>query len=597
MKLASIYSNQEDVFPTITFNAGFNVIFARVKDPTAKGKDSHNLGKTFLITVLDFLLLAEIDAEHPFRKRKEVFEGLVLFLEIETHTGQFVTVRREIETKSLINLEVSDQRHQNLAFQEHADWTLRSLSVEKARQKLNSLLHLETIEPEDYRKGLSYVMRRQSDYHDVFKTSKFAKGSDKYWKPFVTQLLGFPRDLIVKKYATDSQISDLEARRKVFEQEAGSNNEAYDEIRGLIQIKETEAQRSRDRLDTFSFREVEAEINDRLVDDIEVAISSLNRRRYSLDYELREIDKSLRTKIKFDLETIQRLFNEAQIELPSSLVRSYSEVIEFNTKMSSHRSERLRQTREKLSSDRVLLQDQLDQLDARRTEALSLLEQKETLVKYRAMQQLVSAKETEILTLRHQLAQLDKAAILQAETETVKQELGELVKQIREAIRGNNATYSNIRAAFSNCVDTVLNVQALMVVTVNQSGNIDFNVRTLDSNSEGRETSESLGTSYKKVLCACFDLALMQVYSGVPFYHFVYHDGVFEGLDNRKKVNLLNLIRSACEIYGIQYILTVIDSDLPRDDRDNKEMFREDDIVRELHDLDYTGRLFRTSAF
>jgi uncharacterized protein YydD (DUF2326 family) len=132
---------------------------------------------------------------------------------------------------------------------------------------------------------------------------------------------------------------------------------------------------------------------------------------------------------------------------------------------------------------------------------------------------------------------------------------------------------------------------------VNEYGNLEFNTRTIDRQISERETSEALGTSYKKILCACFDLALLSVYASERFYHFAYHDGIFEGLDNRKKVSLLALIRRVCNEKGIQHILTVIDSDLPRDERDNKLLFSSEEIIRELHDGGNEGRLFKMVAF
>jgi uncharacterized protein YydD (DUF2326 family) len=90
---------------------------------------------------------------------------------------------------------------------------------------------------------------------------------------------------------------------------------------------------------------------------------------------------------------------------------------------------------------------------------------------------------------------------------------------------------------------------------------------------------------------------VLSVYSDAPFYRFVYHDGIFEGLDNRKKVQLLNLVRRVCHDKGIQYFLSVIDSDLPRDERDQKLLFTEDEIIRQLHDGGKDGRLFRMQKF
>ena len=143
----------------------------------------------------------------------------------------------------------------------------------------------------------------------------------------------------------------------------------------------------------------------------------------------------------------------------------------------------------------------------------------------------------------------------------------------------------------------MLKAEALISIIVNKNGNLEFNVRTLDRNISERETSEDQGTSYRKMLAACFDLTLLIEYSSKKFYRFAYHDGIFEGLDNRRKVSLLNMIRQACEKFGIQYILTVIDSDLPRDQTDQKLLFTEWEIIRYLNDTGDSGRLFKTRAF
>jgi uncharacterized protein YydD (DUF2326 family) len=42
-------------------------------------------------------------------------------------------------------------------------------------------------------------------------------------------------------------------------------------------------------------------------------------------------------------------------------------------------------------------------------------------------------------------------------------------------------------------------------------------------------------------------------------------------------------------------MLTVIDSDIPRDERENKIVFPDAEIVLRLHDRDDSGRLFEMS--
>ncbi|MBV9868746.1 MAG: DUF2326 domain-containing protein [Abitibacteriaceae bacterium] len=597
MKLSALYANKADIFPPIKFHEGFNVVFARVKNPKIKEKDSHNLGKTFLITVIDFCLLAEADKHHPFKIHSEVFKDFVFYLEIKTHSGHYVTVRRLVEGRNPVSIHVSHSPNTDLTRLFEPSWTYADLPLTKAIKQLNDLLDLSAIAPYNYRKGLGYILRRQTDYDELFRISKFSRSADKDWKPFLAQIIGFNHAIIDRKYELDETVDKLKLRQQTIEEEAGSTSEEYDEVKGLLEIRSSTLEGLRTELDQFSFRGVEAVINEDLVSNIESNIANLNRRRYTIDYELTEIAKSLETGFEFDLNRVQQVFAEAQLELPQALVHSYKEVIELNRRMSDGRKERLHKLRDKLERERAEIENLITDLDSERTAALAILEEKQTLEKYRKIQRRFSQQEAQVIVLQQRLADLDRAANIQKDIDTQRQKVNDAIQEIRESVRHDNSTYTAIRTTFSRCVERVLNVQALLSVSVNQEGNLDFNVRTLDPEMSGRETSEGAGASYKKILCACFDIAVVGVYASKPFYHFLYHDGIFEGLDNRKKVNLLNLIRDITINQKIQYILTVIDSDLPRDERDMKLLFTQEEIVRELHDEGDSGRLFKMPPF
>lgn len=171
------------------------------------------------------------------------------------------------------------------------------------------------------------------------------------------------------------------------------------------------------------------------------------------------------------------------------------------------------------------------------------------------------------------------------------------IAKIKSAVRRGNVRYKEIREFFSSTFSGIVDAYAVMSVTVNTKDNVEFEIQTMDRSRGNKKTSEGKGFSYGKLLCVCFDLALVVNYANESFYRFVYHDGVFESLDNRKKVALIDLVRDVCESEGIQYILTVIDTDLPRDDRDSKLLFSKTEIVRELHDEGAQGRLFRMEKF
>ena len=120
--------------------------------------------------------------------------------------------------------------------------------------------------------------------------------------------------------------------------------------------------------------------------------------------------------------------------------------------------------------------------------------------------------------------------------------------------------FSTIRLYFNEIVEEVIDRKALLSVSSNKYGHLEFKAQILDES--GNETSADLGTTYRKLLCAAFDLSIVRAHLDKKYPRFVYHDGIFESLDDRKKVNLLNVIRRYSG-YGIQTIITLIDSDLP----------------------------------
>ncbi|MBN2267245.1 MAG: DUF2326 domain-containing protein [Candidatus Babeliaceae bacterium] len=595
MKLSRLYSNKNDIFPLIEFRDDFNVVFARVKDPIKTDRDSHNLGKTFLANLIDFCLLGDLEKDHPFKERPELFADFIFFLEIVLVDNTYITVKRKTSGKSNLCLHISS-KSMNLASLPDSEWEYSGLSIVDGREKLNRLLNLDVIKPFDYRKGITYFLRRQADYNDVFQISKFAVGKHRDWKPYMAQVLGLNRDFVQQKYDLDEEIEDKENDKAKLAKKAGVRNKKYDEIKSLIEIKSKAARKYQKQLDDFSFFELEADINDEVIRRIEKLISDFNQERYLIDYELQEIDNSLSADYVIDAKKMFVVFEDVKLLMPESLVRQYDELVEFNKRLSIDRQKKLKELKVKLSYRKDELDSSLRELDNERQKALNLLKQKETLQKYKSLQGELLSMEKELLDLQQQLTQLDEISVIEHRIEELKIERSSVIHQLSETLKEENSVYSNIRQLFSQYVEEVLSVPAALYTDINAAGNLDFKSRVIDK-AIGQETYQWKGTSYQKILCACFDLAILCTYSKTRFYKFVYHDGIFEGLDNRKKVKLLNMVRNLCHEYGIQYILTVIDSDLPRDDKDNKLLFDEKEIIRLLQDSGDEGRLFRMPIF
>ena len=127
----------------------------------------------------------------------------------------------------------------------------------------------------------------------------------------------------------------------------------------------------------------------------------------------------------------------------------------------------------------------------------------------------------------------------------------------------------------------------------NKEGHLEFKAEILDE--AGNTTSADTGFTYRKLLCIAFDLAVLRCHIDDRFPRFVFHDGVFESLDPRKKVKLLGEIRRLAE-EGLQLIITLIDAELPKGEGDAAKL-EDTEIVLTLHDEGDDGRLFRMRSW
>lgn len=596
MKLSCLYCSSEEAFPRIRFHAGLNVVFARVKNYHLTDKDSHNLGKTYLANVIDFCLLATIKQDHAFRRNSERFGGLVFYLEVICVSGKYVTIRRPVSGRANIRIHVADGP-MDLRNLSESGWTHRGLGEEKAQKQLDIELGLTAIDPFPYRKGLGYFLRRQNDYNDIFRISNFGIGKDRDWKPFMALLLGFDSNLVSEKYAIEEAITRLKADVASIEKEIGVTSEQLDEVRGKIQLlKDQIASLTKER-DALRFFDQDMDLTKELVGDIEKQIGALNERRYRFMSQQEEISTALRTDLSFELGQLRALFEEAQIYFPEALAKEYEELVEFNRGMTSARRSRLRDHATRIAQELETLNVQLRLLDERRAAAAAALQNAETVVQYRRLDRRISSERETLLDLEVRASRLDMTTEQRSQQRDLEIERTKIIGALNAMVNKPNPHYTEVRRYFAESARDILSVYALLSVRVNNLGNLEFEHTISEDLMATKLTSEADGFSYEKMLCVCFDLALLQAFSSRPFYRFAYHDGVFEALYNERKRRLLIKVRDVIRTAGIQYILTVIDSDLPRDESDDQLYFEEDEVIRELHGDDDSGRLFPGPPF
>jgi len=256
MKLVKIYANKN--FKNIEFEPEFNVVMATTFEKQKK-KDTHGLGKTSLVHVINFILLGSFNKKIFGNK---IFNGVVFYGELALNNGNYLIVKREIDTNTKISFKINDTKSQGFKIPEN--WDEENVSFEKAQSKLNEFLGFNVVTNYDYRKSVTYFLRSQQDYLSVFELNKF-KGKHIYWKPFVFELFGYDSQLLVNKLSYEDNIKAKKDIIRVLKEEARINVNERDKLAGLLDIKEQEANEAKTTIDKFNFFQQDQSINKDLI--------------------------------------------------------------------------------------------------------------------------------------------------------------------------------------------------------------------------------------------------------------------------------------------------------------------------------------------
>ncbi|MGH8557284.1 MAG: DUF2326 domain-containing protein [Methylococcales bacterium] len=567
---------------------------AEIRLPENRNKDTHNLGKTILGRLLDFGFLADRNAKFFLFKHFDLFENFIFFLEIELADSSYVTLCRSVKEASKISFKKHEARHQDFTALPTAKWDHFDMPFERSREMLDSLLDWRALKTWSYRKGLGYQLRSQDDFRDVFHLRKFAAGHSD-WKPFLAHILGFNAHLIAAHYEKEDKLKEKEATANTIKSELGGSIEDLSKIEGLLLLKEQEAEKKQNLLDAFDFRAQDKECTKQLVDEIDNRIAMLNAERYSLNQNRKKIVASLEEdQILFNPEEARRLFKEAGVLFQGQIKKDFEQLIAFNRAITDERRSYLQEERGEIDAELKRVNTELNMLGKRRSETLSFLSSTDVFNKYKQVSDEMVTLRADITSLERQRGFLHRLQELRADIRTLTEERGHLQTQIETDVEQQNADkaslFSSIRLFFSEIVEDVIARKALLSVSPNHLGHLEFKAEILDES--GNATSADLGHTYRKLLCIAFDLAMLRAHLDDKFPRFVYHDGVFESLDDRKKENLLVVIRQYASL-GIQPIITLIDSDLPVRDEQNGVVFDTEEIILTLHDESEQGRLFK----
>ncbi|PPH53152.1 DUF2326 domain-containing protein [Rathayibacter sp. AY1E2] len=594
MKLIRLYSNQSEIFAPIVFNDGISAVVAEIRVPANRQLDTHNLGKTTIGELIDFLLLRRKSSTFFLFKREDLFGEFTFYLELQLDDTSFLTVARPVNPGSRAWFLKSESSTQDASSTPVESWSHSNVPFDRARLLLDGYFSIDVLRPYDYRKLVGYLFRSQADYLDVFQLGKFS-GKHHDWKPFVAQLLGMSSGSVAALYAKREELNQAATHLSALRTELGGATMDLSVIDGLISVRRRDAQAKSAVLESFDFNTEDRIITGHIVEEIESSIAGLNEQSYQLSQLIRRIEQSLEgERILFSTEASETLFAEAGVLFPDALTKSYTQLVRFNRAITEERRDSLQVQLEGARADLTAVNASLVTLNAQRAASLGFLRESESLAKFRDLSKELTRVQADLNSLEARREAAARIQELRQQHRTLQEEFGHLetvVEEERDEVsRDETSRFGRLRGFFSQIVLDVLGQNAILAIKLNSSGGIDFTAEFVGN--QGTATSGDKGTSYKKLLCIAFDLAMLRAYSDTQFPRFVYHDGALEQLEPRKRENLIRVLREYAD-FGLQPIISVLDSDLPDAVNGDGDTLHSSDVIALLHDEGEDGRLFR----
>jgi uncharacterized protein YydD (DUF2326 family) len=594
MKILQIYSSNKK-FKWVKFNEHLNVILGETNDRKQTDKDTHNLGKSTLIAVIDYMLLKEMSTEDFFKKNYSLLKDFTFFMELKKDNNSYVTIKRGVDNNTKISIKFHTIPYQDFRYE--TVWDYKNLALTSKIQEKNPktilndyFSHLNN-EKYNFRKFSGYFLRTQYDYEDIFKLNKF-RGKMIDWKPALIDLLGFDGELLSEKLKLENQLDLTRKYLEDIKKDLKVNDSQIDAINSIIDAKIEDKEKLENEVSRFDFYDKERENMRSLVNDIELKISELNKLEYKLSYEVGKIQEALKNKLDFDIDKVETIFKEAKILFGDQIKKSYSDLLQFNKDLIQERNAYQEKVLKGKNEQLGFIREELKELNAERVVKLSYLKNSDTMVKFKEYQNELLKLESEIKDLERKIKDVDVIKSIKERIRETEENLQISIERLKKHLDESNECYAELKSHFRSLTKAILGEPAILYYEINTNNNPDFYANFISVN-DSQVTSQSDGYSYRKMLCVCFDLAMLITYSQKNFIRFVYHDGAYESMSDTIKIKYLDTIRKVCKEYDIQYILTTLYDDIPRDSNNELYKFSEDEIALKLNDSDNNqGRLF-----
>lgn len=546
-KLTSL-SSPSGLFEKIIFKNGLNIILGRY---SKSGKDINGIGKTTIINLIDYCLLADGVKSELFKEKYDFLKGEIVKLEFVLG-GKIYSTERGFENKKKVLFSRDGEEPK-----EFVDSDLRLILGAEIGKGQTGIY-----EPIWFRTLMSFFVQNDHNFsqRDAANVLKFTIGKRQpELFSYIFLLLGIDNSLI---WNFDNDTVELKGLRsdqtRINKQIAEQTGKSVEDFRGECESVARKINKLEDGLDNYKFDENVANLEEKLK-TLSEEISSLNKQHISLVSKHRDIQESLRIDVDVNPEEISSFYSEIHSEFSNFIKKSLIDVIDFRQEISTNRRKFLKE-REVLYQVRLAeLKDKLIALETERSKVFKMLDEKSA---FDALKAAYNNLVEEKARLSGQLTYIDQLDQIEEAIARTKSNVSSTVAKLVSEKNENLQVVDRIKSTFLDLVEGSVDIDSS---DVSPHFNIEFksNQKSPIKLSLEVPRGSSLGKGRFKILAFDFTVFITSVLRRNNFPSFLIHDGVFHAIAHKTRIKYLNYINTKLDELGdVQYIVTVNEDEI-----------------------------------
>lgn len=549
MYLRSLYSEPAGLFSTVVFKDGVNFIFGK-KDTTEDSKESLNgIGKTTVLDLLDFCLLASHQKNHNPRidQAKELLAGHSIVLEIEIANHIYV-IKRTIEEPNMALFGEKDNLHEF-----KIDDLKESLSeMVLLRKQYQGVFYLKW-----WRKLISFFLKIQKHKKDRFldPIKYISESSVAELNQYQLFLLGIDNSLAVKNYRILCNLKDkkplIREIKKLLEEtyEIKSIKDAQNTISSLKREIEQLQRATENFVLADQYRDAEQRAN-QLTSEIKSLWFDNHRDRRQIESyrESYSMDDGLTDS---ELTRVKRLYDELRDELGEKVSKTLEEARKFRQQLRESRREFLSAELKRLQTDINAREGRISQIESERKHLFTFLDAREAIKDLTGAYSTLTEKQKVLSDLEGKLKNYNTLEFERLDLEKEAKVLEIEIKKFIDDVQNDYLpTLSSIFVEVYNAIyprskDSLFTFTDQFTTDAKMQIDIEFPAMMSKGKNQGRTL--------------VYDIAVLlnMIKRELPGPRFIVHDGIFDGMDKAHLAHLYHFIESKKQVDRFQYVVTL----------------------------------------